>query len=97
MVTGGRCPTSWLAASLVRVASSSPWDWAVALLQGLKGKCDQGGGQLGVGCGADIDGGTVDGCKKETWLPGGWISWVSDNDELRLERPGTNPRFTGVV
>ena len=44
----------WLADSLVRIASSSPWDWAVALLQGLEGKGDQGGRQLGVGCGADL-------------------------------------------
>ena len=41
MMMGGSCPTTWLAAPLVRVASSSPWDWVVALLQGLKGRCDQ--------------------------------------------------------
>ena len=64
MVTGERSPTPWLADFLVRIASSSPWDWAVALLQGLGGKGDQGGRQLGMGCGAN----TEDGCKDCTWL-----------------------------
>ena len=73
MVTGERSPTPWLADFLVRIASSSPWDWAVALLQGLEGKGDQGGGQLGMGCGAD----TSSESRNCTWLPNGWISWAS--------------------
>ena len=36
----------------------------LGLLQGLGGKGDQGGRQLGMGCGAN----TEDGCKDCTWL-----------------------------
>ena len=90
-------PTPWLATSLAWVASSSPWDWVVALLQVLKGKDDQEGSQLGMGCGPDLDGDTVVGWKEcEIWLPGGWISMVSDV-EFRLEPPDTIPRYTGAV
>ena len=63
MMMGGSCPTTWLAAPLVRVASSSPWDWVVALLQGLKGRCDQREANLGWDVGFDT--GTVAGCKIE--------------------------------
>ena len=45
-------PTSWLAIPLVRLASSSPWNWVVTLLQDLEGDRPE-GGQLGMGCGAD--------------------------------------------
>ena len=90
-------PTPWLATSLAWVASSSPWDWVVALLQVLKGKDDQEGSQLGMGCGPDLDGDTVVGWKEpEGWLPGDWISMVSDV-EFGLERPETLPRYTGAV
>ena len=50
---GGRSPTSWLAIPLVRLASSSPWDWVVTLLQDLEGDRPE-GCQLGVGCGAEL-------------------------------------------
>ena len=44
-----------------------------------------------------VDGSTVVGWKDDvTWLPGGWISMVSDV-EMGLERPETLPRYTGAV
>ena len=66
---GGRSPTSWLAIPLVRLASSSPWNWVVTLLQDLEGDRPE-GGQLGMGCGAD----TSSESRNCTWLPNGWIS-----------------------
>ena len=89
--SGGRSPTSWSLGWLARGARCASWDCSMVHLQGLEGQRRPGPQGPGVGCGADN---AASDCKDNSWLPKGWISWVS-NAELLMERPEIPPRSLG--